>query len=115
MSKYIKKKQLNQKALESAKKYAEVLKANKINYKYLYLFGSYAKNNYHKYSDIDICIVTDETRSRMTRKFRSKLWDLRDYADDRIQPYPILIEDFKDPICIMADQVKTSGVLIDRN
>ena len=45
-------------ALNQAKKFVLQLKNDGINVDSAFLFGSYAKGTQHKYSDIDVCIVS---------------------------------------------------------
>ena len=40
--------------------YLTILKENNLNYIRVYLYGSYAKGNYKKDSDIDLAIVSDD-------------------------------------------------------
>jgi predicted nucleotidyltransferase len=44
-------------AIELARKFLDYLKSNNIHVQQAYIFGSYAKDNYHKDSDIDLAIV----------------------------------------------------------
>ena len=55
----------------------------------MFLFGSYAKNNYRDDSDIDVAIVVDQAGVDFFA-INPLLWKLRREIDDRIEP--ILIE-----------------------
>jgi uncharacterized protein len=55
----------------------------------VYLFGSYAKNNFHPDSDIDVALVVDHIEGDYF-SVQPLLWKLRRQIDDRIEP--VLIE-----------------------
>ena len=57
-----------------------------------YLFGSYAKGNEHIDSDIDIAIVIGKMDDFFS--VQMQLMRLRRTIDLRIEPHPILEEDF---------------------
>ncbi|MEK7203226.1 MAG: nucleotidyltransferase domain-containing protein [Patescibacteria group bacterium] len=65
------------------KKYVEKLKAKKYFFSAIYLFGSFAKGNSRKWSDIDIAVVSKElNKGRDKAKF--KLWKFTEGVDSRI-------------------------------
>jgi len=55
----------------------------------VYLFGSYAKETYHRDSDIDVAIVVSHIEGDYF-SIQPLLWKLRRQIDDRIEP--VLIE-----------------------
>jgi len=59
----------------------------------VYLFGSYAKNNYREDSDIDVAIVVNNLEGDFFTT-NPILWKLRRQVDDRIEP--ILLDSEKD-------------------
>ena len=74
----------------------------------VYLFGSYARDNYKEDSDIDVAVVV----SNITGDFFSVnplLWKLRREIDDRIEP--ILIESNNDRSGFL-EEIKRSGIEI---
>jgi len=89
------------------RQYLRFLLANGYHIKKTYLYGSYAKGNYHKDSDIDLVIVSrDFTGNRF--KDSLKLMELCRNIDSRIEPMPYRPEDFNDsdPLVI---EVKATG------
>jgi predicted nucleotidyltransferase len=56
------------------------------------LFGSYAKGNAHKDSDIDIAIVVDNLNDDFLEKY-NQLFKLRRGIDSRIEPVLIDADD----------------------
>ena len=74
----------------------------------VYLFGSYAGDNYKEDSDIDVAVVV----SNITGDFFSVnplLWKLRRQVDDRIEP--ILIDKNNDRSGFL-EEIKRSGIEI---
>lgn len=96
------------------KKFAEILRKNRIAFKKIYLFGSYALGTAKEHSDIDVAVVMNRAPRNM--KFLDKemnLWKLAPKADSRIEP--ILLEekdlDKKEP-SIMGYEVLKHGILV---
>jgi len=78
-------------ALNVVRKYAEVVK-NSFDYQKVILFGSYAKDNARKDSDIDIAIVFSDYDNRFDRQV--ELMKLTRQIDTRIEPHPFREKDF---------------------
>lgn len=94
-----------------AKRYAEKLKKENFPYHSIYLFGSFRKNYAHKWSDIDIAVISDRFK-RNSEKNSLLLWTYRDEVDDRIEPHGFTIKDFEylnDP---MVYEIRTTGIRI---
>ena len=91
------------------KKFVKRVQQAGIPVKTAYLFGSFAKNTAHQWSDIDICIVSkkfgkdyfDET---------VKLRHLTENVDDRIEPIAYRPEDLNDRYSTLANEIKTFGI-----
>ncbi len=75
-------------AINKVKAYKQLLKDH-LRFEDMYLFGSYAKDNYHEDSDIDVAIVVDHIEDDYF-SIAPLLWKLRRQIDDRIEP--VLIE-----------------------
>lgn len=93
--------------IKKVKKYLRVLQKNKYRVKKAYLYGSYAKANYHKDSDIDVLIVSDDFSGD---RFRDslKIVKFRRNIDLRIEPMPYRPEDFNDSDPLVVE-VKRTG------
>lgn len=52
------------------------------------LFGSYAREEAHQWSDIDLIVIAPELDQVSNRDLTSKLWELRTDTDSRIEPIP---------------------------
>ncbi|GJQ57462.1 MAG: nucleotidyltransferase domain-containing protein [Candidatus Scalindua sp. AMX11] len=74
----------------------------------IYLFGSYAKGNVHKSSDIDLAVISpDFTNDRFEERIR--LMKLSSNIDPRLEPVPFTPETFvdEDPL---AWEIKKEGI-----
>ena len=76
----------NSEILNIVKKYGEGLKKNGIDFSALYLFGSYAKGQAKKWSDIDVAVVSDYLDDKYNEG-RFLLWKLTRGIDLRIEPH----------------------------
>ncbi len=74
----------------------------------MYLFGSYAKGNYHEDSDIDVAVVVDHLEGGYL-DYTPKLWKLRRSIDIRIEP--ILFEQGKDPSGFL-ETIRLNGIRV---
>jgi predicted nucleotidyltransferase len=73
-----------------------------------YLYGSFAKGTFNKWSDIDIAIVSSDFSGDLFED-RLSLMRLASRIDDRIEPRPFKTEFFNrnDPL---ADEVQKNGI-----
>jgi predicted nucleotidyltransferase len=101
----------NVEAKKIAIRYANKLKAEKYPFSAMYLFGSCAKGTSHRWSDIDIAIVSDEM-SKNWRAGRMKLWKLTRDVDVRIEPHGFSPESFCEDWMPMVHEIKTTGIRI---
>jgi predicted nucleotidyltransferase len=95
-----------------AQKYVQNIKNSGVPVIGAYLFGSYAKGNFHKDSDIDICIVSNN----FGNDYIKESVDLRKLAfgiDIRIEPIPFTPEDLNDKYSTLASEIKKHGILIN--
>lgn len=98
-----------------AEKYVEKLRQNHFPFEQIYLFGSFAKGNFHEDSDIDIAVISekfDEDDVNIWFQNRFKLGKLRWDVDLRIEPHGLSPQEFADGDSIMADQIKRHGIKI---
>jgi predicted nucleotidyltransferase len=59
----------------------------------VYLFGSYAGNNFNEYSDIDVLVVSPDFLDDPVEDLQL-LMKLRRKIDRRIEPHPVTPEEF---------------------
>jgi len=74
----------------------------------LILYGSYAKGNARKDSDVDVAVVVEEISGDYFST-RPLLWRLRREIDDRIEP--VLVERSHDESGFLAEIIK-NGIAI---
>ncbi len=74
----------------------------------LILYGSYAKGNARKDSDVDVAVVVDKISGDFFST-RPLLWKLRREIDDRIEP--VLVEKSHDESGFLAEIIK-NGIAI---
>lgn len=88
--------------------YIDDLKKDKLPIKQAIIFGSYAKGRPHKWSDVDLCIVSP--------KFKSS-WDGLQYlwvkrtklTDPHIEPIGYTPKDFREGSSLI-NEIKTHGI-----
>lgn len=78
--------------LDNVKKYVAFLKNNGFTINKVFIFGSYAKDDFNENSDIDIALVLDDMKNSFFTQV--KLMKLRRDFDLRIEPHPFREEDF---------------------
>jgi predicted nucleotidyltransferase len=79
-------------AIEIAGRYASIVKT-KYDFVKMILFGSYAKGNYNKDSDIDIAVILKDYNNLTETQL--DLMRLRRKIDSRIEPHPFREKDFE--------------------
>lgn len=99
-------------AKKIVKRYAEKLKEENYPFAAIYLFGSYAKGKAHKWSDIDVAVVSDKMK-RNRDKGRFLLWHIRRGIDSMIEPHGFTVKDFQDDSDPMVYEIKKTGVRIE--
>ena len=88
-------------------KYKKLLAQHMV-FEELILYGSYAKGNARKDSDVDVAVVVDKISGDFFST-RPLLWKLRREIDDRIEP--VLVEKSHDESGFLAEIMK-SGITI---
>ena len=81
------------KVRETIERYILLLRSNNIPIKSLYLYGSYAKGNYQKYSDIDIALIS-EVFEGVRILDRKKIREVTLQVSSEIEVIPFNPEDF---------------------
>lgn len=96
------------------KDYAELLKKNRIRFKQVYFFGSYATGKANEYSDIDVAVVVGRIpRGKGFLDKKMSLWRYTHKVDSRIEPILLEERDLKEEaMSIMGDEVRKHGILV---
>ena len=93
---------------KKARKFIEEVKKHRIRITKAYLYGSHAKQNPRKDSDIDIALISPDFSGN--RYFDSlKIIPLRRKIDSRIEPTPFKPEDFDEADPLVAE-IKKHGI-----
>lgn len=93
------------------KKYAQELKEANYPYSAVYLFGSHAQNKAHKWSDIDVAIISDKLKKNWDDN-ENLLWHIRRKVDSMIEPIGFTVKDFQDECDPMVQEIKKTGIRI---
>lgn len=94
-------------AIKLSKDYLAKVRASGINVLDAWLFGSYAKGNYHKDSDIDLAFILPD--SSMSFDTDVRLMALRQGNETLIETHTYSHNDFKKKLPIVS-QIKQYGV-----
>lgn len=93
--------------------YGKALEFEGVKFKMLYLFGSYAKGEATKYSDLDVAIVSEKTaKGEEYMKEKGRMCGAAAEVDGRIEPHWIEEADLRKKSTIMAREVAKTGILI---
>jgi len=98
-------------AQKIARKYVQKLKAEKFPFSAVYLFGSQAKRQSNKWSDIDIAVVSENLEQNWNEN-EDLLWKYVVEVDPRIEPIGFAPKDFEDDESELAQEIKKSGIEI---
>ncbi len=76
-----------------------------------YLYGSYAKGRQHKWSDIDVAVISSEFDDDRFDE-RVRLTMIASEIDDRIEPVPFRPDTFVDEDPLVWE-IKKEGIIIE--
>lgn len=93
------------------RRYARTLKQARYPVAALYLFGSSATGRPHRWSDIDVAVISDKLK-RQWNKNSWRLWQLRMGVDTRIEPHGFTVKEFSDISNPLVYEIKRSGVRV---
>ena len=93
--------------------YLRVVAKKGVPVRYGVLFGSYARGKVHKWSDIDLLVVSPLYDKRRTYKQASKLWRIAAHTDSRIEPIPVGEKQYKeDDSSLIIEVARREGKII---
>ncbi len=85
------------------------LKNNNIPVDSLILFGSYAKGNFHKDSDLDIAVISPTFgKNRLVERIH--LMNISTKVDSRIEPHPISTKDWQEGWKEIVYEINKTGI-----
>lgn len=91
--------------------YAKLLKSKGFGFSAIYLFGSQVNGKAHKWSDIDIAVVSDKLK-RNYEKNRSLLYRMRLDVDNRLEPHGFTEKGFLDNADPLAYEIRKTGIKV---
>ncbi len=75
--------------IRSVKEYLKELVCLGIPVRQGVLFGSYAREDAHQWSDIDLIVISDQYDKKCSREDINLLWRTAARTDSRIEPIPV--------------------------
>ncbi len=75
--------------ITSVKKYLNELRRVGVPVKFGIMFGSHARKNIHRWSDIDLLVISSLYDEDYDREDINLLWRTAAYTDNRIEPVPV--------------------------
>ncbi len=105
------KKRIPKSVEKSIKEYIQILKTDKLPIRRVYLFGSYAKGKQHKWSDVDVCVISPKFKDSW--KATQYLWSKRIFrGKSTIEPIGFHPKDFKEKTSL-TQEIKKTGIEIE--
>ena len=77
----------------------------------IYIFGSAARGNMHKGSDIDVCVISPKF-GKNRQEERLLLMKLQRGITDLIEPHPLSPEDLLDKYNPIGREIQRSGIMM---
>lgn len=99
--------------VKSIKRYLEVLREKGIPARYAVLFGSYARKEEDKWSDIDLIVISPKFDMQYKEEDVLKLWSLAGQTDSRIEPIACGEQEWeKDDTRLIIEVARREGIKI---
>lgn len=98
---------------QEVQRYIQILIKNKITPQKVILFGSFAKNRYRKYSDIDLAVISNQFGHDPIEDMM-RLSKLTLTVSDRIEAIPLTEEDMKLRYHTLIGEIKKYGKIVYR-
>ncbi len=99
--------------IKSVKKYLNELTQAGVPVRFGIMFGSYAREDTHKWSDIDVLVVSTLYDTAYKRSDINLLWKTAARTDNRIEPIPVGLDRWeKDDSSAIIEIARREGVLV---
>ena len=102
--------QIDTLVLDSVRSFLEKISQAGIHVSSAYIFGSYARGQADKWSDIDVAVVSPQISTDRFEE-RIRLTELAINIDDRLEPLPFNIDSFVDSDPLVR-KIKTEGIAV---
>lgn len=99
--------------IKSVRKYLQYVNEQGIPVRFGVLFGSYAKNKAHQWSDIDLLVVSPHFDERQTAEDHERLWMYAARTNKWIEPIPVGEKQYKtDKSSLIIEVARREGIII---
>ena len=105
------KRAIPKKLKKNIKEYIEILEKDKLPIKKVILFGSYAKGTQHKWSDVDLCVISSKFKNAFDAMQYLSLKTIFDMKYT-IEPIGFSPKDFNDDYSSLIHEIKKTGIEI---
>ena len=97
--------------IKLVKDYGQDIASKGINWDQLIIFGSHAKGTPHKWSDIDVCVVSDKFSNN---RFDNRLLLMHNRSKKflSIEPHPFLSTELNEKFDPLAAEIRQFGIKI---
>jgi len=105
------KRTIPKKVKKEINKFIKVLRKDNLPIDKVFLFGSYAKGKQHKWSDVDVCVISPKFKN--TWAAMRYLWQRR--PSDKlcaIEPVGLSPKDFDDEFSTLVKEIKNHGIRV---
>jgi predicted nucleotidyltransferase len=103
----------NKTVIKSVRKYLQYVNQQGIPVSFGVLFGSYAKNKAHKWSDIDLLVVSPHFDEGQTAEDHERLWMYAARTNKLIEPIPVGEKQYKtDKSSLIIAVARREGIII---
>ena len=103
----------NRTIVKSVQKYLQYVNQQGIPVSYGVLFGSHVKNKAHKWSDIDLLVVSPRFDGTLSAEDHERLWMFAARTNNRIEPIPVGEKQFKeDKSSLILNAARREGQII---
>ena len=105
------KKTINKKIIEKVNQFRKTIEAAGLPVEKMVVFGSQAKGNATKDSDIDVCVVSKNFGKDDIDEMQW-LWKKTRFVDTRIEPYPLSSDEFAHGYSPIIDEIRKYGIAV---
>ncbi len=102
---------IEKRIIESVEKYRRIIEDSGILVEKMIVFGSYAKGLSTKGSDIDVAVVSRDFGVDDVLEMQN-LWKKTRFADSRIEPYPLSVDEYENGYSPILSEIRTYGIQV---
>lgn len=106
------KKRIQKEIKDKILKYIEILKEDGLDIQEVYLFGSYARGTQNQYSDIDVCVISEEFKNQSDAISYLNQYEFRGQKLIDIEGHGFNKETFYNSYLSLPYQIKREGIKV---